>query len=202
MFPGMPRQKRNLKNNHYYHLVNRGVAKQPTYLDEYDFSEFIRLLLKGCEKHPMDIVAFSLMPNHYHLLIQAVEGESVSKSMHWAMGMYARYFNKRYDRVGHLWQNRFFSREIMDGRQLGATWMYVEQNPVRAELVEKPEDWKWSSAYLRSMGNSVHGLVEPYWWGTPKAKDWWSNESLDEKTLNKVRRSLQRKILDSEVNWD
>ena len=199
----MARQNRNLKNNHYYHLVNRGVAKQATYLDEQDYAEFLRLLRKGCEKYPMDIIAFALMPNHYHILIQVLEGEDVWKCMHWSMGMYARYFNGRHDRVGHLWQNRYFSKEIRDGRHLGNTWMYVEQNPLRAGLVEKQEDWKWSSAYLRATVNFMNNLVEPHWWGTPAAQGWWSNEELDSETLDKVRRSLQRKNLDSqEINWD
>lgn len=202
MFAGMGRLNRNIKRNHYYHLVNRGVARQPTYLDQYDYGEYIRLLTKACQKHPLDIIAFVLMPNHYHILIQALDSEDVSKCMHWANGMYARYFNERYDRTGHLWQNRFYSKEIRDGRQLGNTWMYVDQNPVRAEMVTAPADWKWSSAYLRKHGNFMRCLVEPHWWGTPPMHDWWSEELLDTETLEKVRKSLKCRVLDTVEMWE
>ncbi|MBC8309405.1 MAG: transposase [Planctomycetes bacterium] len=198
----MARQKRNIKNDRYYHLVNRGVAKQVTFLDSYDYNEYIRLLVKSYRKYPLDIIAFVLMPNHYHLLIRALDRENVSRCMHWVNGMYARYFNDRYERTGHLWQNRFYSKEIRDGRQLGNTWMYVDQNPLRASMVNNPTDWKWSSAYLRKYGDYLHFLSEPNWWGKPTASKWWSKDELDAEALEKVRSSLKRKGLDKASMWE
>ena len=199
----MGRPSRNYQSGSYHHLVNRGVAKCATYLDDEDYAEFIKLLQIGCYKYRMDVIAYALMPNHYHILIQAVQNGNISKCMHWINGNYAKYFNKRYERVGHLWQDRYFAKEINAGRQLGTVWRYVEQNACRAKLVSSPELWPWTSAYIRANNMTVSHLIEPSWWGSAIMKEWWSDELLDQATIDKIRRSVQRpSAIKPDDSWD
>ncbi len=199
----MSRQLRIIENNGYYHVTNRGVARRPTFLDEEDYLSFLGLLDRGCNKYGVRIVALALMPNHFHLLVWAILGEDVSSCMQWVTGIYAQYFNKRYERCGHLWQDRFFAKPIAEGRHLGTCWRYVEQNPVRAKLIGSPDQWEWSSAFMRSSNTKPNYLVEPPWWGSEIMKEWWSKEMLDPKTLDKIRRSVQKSELHSAgITWD
>ena len=165
-----PSRRRILKDNKYYHITNRGVGKMKTFKDEEDYDIFMRLVKKGCERYGVRLIAYSLMPNHIHLLVWPIKGKSISGFMQWVTGNYARLFNVRYVRNGHLWQGRFKSKEVHEGRQLGNTWRYVEQNPVRARLVVTPEKWEWTSAYLRANNIKESFLTEPPWWGSERMK--------------------------------
>ena len=157
----MARPNRIFEDHHYYHLVNRGVDKRRTFDDRDDYAEFVHLLEQGCARYKMNVIAYSLMPNHYHILVQIMPGDNVSACLQWVTGEYAKYYNRRNGRTGHLWQGRFFSREIQEGRELGSVWRYVEQNAYRAKLVAKSEHWKWGSAYIRANKLSTPRITEP-----------------------------------------
>ena len=198
----MARLTREIKDNAYYHLVNRGVNRKPTYYDSQDYRSFLQLLEIGCSKYGVRVIALALMPNHFHILIWTIFGSNVSPWIKWVTGVYAQSFNKRHERTGHLWQDRYFAREVQEGRHLGTTWRYVEQNPVRACITDTPHEWEWSSAYHRSKNKKPDYLFEPPWWGSEIMKEWWSEELLDAATLDKVRRSLQQTdLLDGVVDW-
>ncbi len=197
----MKHRKRELKDDHFYHIVNRGVEKRKTFMDDEDYETFMALLEVGCERYGVRLIAVSLMPNHFHLLVWTTLGGSVSRCMQWVTGKYARLFNKRHGRSGHLWQGRFFSREVHEGRQLGTAWMYVEQNPVRSNLVDSPDKWKWSSAYLRGNKIKKDFLVEPPWWGSEVMKEWWTEGMLSSSKLTQLRLELQRpSFLDNSIH--
>lgn len=183
-------RKRIIRNNKYYHITNRGVARRPTFLDNDDYITFMNLVRKGCGKYDVKIVAMCVMPNHFHFLVWAIHANKVSRCLQWITSIYAKYFNRRYDRNGHLWQDRFYAKEIYDGLHLGVCWRYVEQNPVRARLVGNALDWKWSSSYMRASGIETLFLVLPHWWGTETMDEWWSDKLLKEDMLQKIRRSI------------
>ncbi|MBC8202633.1 MAG: transposase [Planctomycetes bacterium] len=188
-------RRRELKDDKYYHIVNRGVVKRKTFRDEEDYDIFLRLLKIGCKQFKVRLIAFSLMPNHFHLLVWSIRGEDISACMQWVTGNYARLFNVRYGLDGHVWEGRFKSKEVQEGRQLGNTWRYVEQNPVRARLVDSPEKWEWTSAYVRAHNAEESFLTEPPWWGSEIMKKWWSTQRLIPEELEKIRRSLQKNTL-------
>ncbi|MBL6997248.1 MAG: transposase [Phycisphaerales bacterium] len=201
----MRNRKRNIANNSYYHITNRGVAKRTTFLDEEDYKIFLTLMRKGCLKYEVRLIAFCLMPNHFHLLACCSEGKDLSLCLQWITSIYAKYFNRRYGRRGHLWQDRFYAKRIKDGFHLGVCWRYVEQNPVRANLIGKTYEWKWSSAYCRRFGHNSRYLIEPHWWNTSIMSKWWSDDLLDEELLNKIRRSIRKSNLydeDEEELWE
>ena len=198
----MARRLRNFRTGGFYHTVNRGVDKCAIFHCASDYQKFMQLLSKACEKYNVPIVAFALMPNHFHILIKAVEDSQVSKWAKWYQGIYSQFYNKNNDRVGRLWQDRFFAKEIQNDLHLAKTWMYVEQNPVKANLTSTQEKWRWSSAYMRKIGLQDDFLIEPSWWQTKLKNRLWSEKLLDQETLEKVRKSLKSdSLLNEEITW-
>ena len=101
----MPRRLR-IESMGYHHVYNRGVAKSLVFLDDQDKAKFIELLALVTKEFKFNIHSFCLMNNHYHLLVEN-KRENLSAGMRQLNAQYASYFNKRHDRVGHLWQDRF-----------------------------------------------------------------------------------------------
>jgi len=133
-----------------YHLTVRGNNRQVIFLDIADYRQYL-LVLHQCRAHSSyRLLAFALMPNHVHLVIQVSPDGSPSDAMHWISTSYTRYFNERHQRVGHLYQGRFFSNLVNRDAYLFEVTRYVHLNPVRARLVEQPSAYPWSSyrAYL------------------------------------------------------
>jgi putative transposase len=141
----MPRQPRNLLGDGIFHVTARGVARMVVYRDLDDFGRFVRLLAAVVPRFRWRRHAYCLMPNHYHLVVESTRPD-LSDGMHRLNGLYAQGFNDRYERSGHVFQNRFGARLIEDERRLGNVCAYVLDNPVRAGLAATAEVWPWSSA--------------------------------------------------------
>jgi putative transposase len=127
-----------------YHVIARGSGQMKIFRDANDYASYLQLLGDGLKKHGIDLFHYVLMPNHFHLIMRpSVSG--LSACMHLIQLMYAKRFCKKYKRVGHVWQGRFKSYLISNDSYLFASGNYIEMNPVRSNLVNKPEDWKFSS---------------------------------------------------------
>jgi putative transposase len=143
-----------------YHVTSRGNEKARIYLDDKDRFVFMRHLAKVVEQYSWVLYAYCLMGNHYHLLVRTPKA-NLSRGMRQLNGVYAQYFNSRHDRVGHLFQGRFKGILIKDEDRLLAVACYVVLNPIRAEMVADPEDWRWSS-YRGTAGiNKPTKLFDP-----------------------------------------
>jgi REP element-mobilizing transposase RayT len=116
--------------------------------DKYDFALFENLLEIVQRREELNIEAYSLMPNHFHAVVEA-ELDRLSRAMHRLKGVYAQGFNARYERVGPVFQGRFDARLIDDEKYLATACEYVWNNPVRAELCADPDDWPWSGRMRR-----------------------------------------------------
>lgn len=142
----------------YYHIYNRGNNKQNIFLDDEDFKFFILRLRQNLfpsdqEKTrivqmPADsfsLISYCLMPNHFHLLIKQNTEIPTSKLLVKICTSYSIYFNKKYNRVGHLFQDQF--KQVRVDNDAYLTWLsaYIHQNPKVAGLVRNGKDWKWSS---------------------------------------------------------
>ncbi len=129
-----------------HHVIQRGNRRQPTFFNEEDYTAYLELMAHWCEKRQVEIWAYCLMTNHVHLIAVPIQTE---ESLRLAIGeahrRYTRRINFRENWRGHLWQERFRSFP-MDEVHLLAAARYVEQNPVRAGMVEKASDYPWSSA--------------------------------------------------------
>lgn len=127
-----------------YHVMSRGNAKQAIYRDDADRVRFLNALGAVVDETNLLCHAYCLMDNHYHLLLETPDG-NISMAMRQLNGRYAQGFNRRHERVGHLFQGRFMSKLVEKDGYLLTVVRYISLNPVRASLVQNPEDWTWSS---------------------------------------------------------
>jgi putative transposase len=128
-----------------FQVTTRGVVGAHVFIDDVDRHCFLRLFAANVRRHRWRVEAFCLMTTHYHAVIVALV-EELSRGMQRLNGDYARTFNKRHGRRGHLWSERFASWAIEDEEHLENTVRYVLMNPVRAGLCERPEEWPWSGS--------------------------------------------------------
>ena len=133
-----------------YHVTQRGVALAPIFCDDLDRHAFLRFRSDAERRFGWTTYVYCLMTDHYHLVIEA-EQEALSRGMHRLNFLHAQRFNRRYDRVGHLFQNRFGAKLIVDDVQLVNTIAYVRDNPVRAGLCERAADWPWTDCAFRRL---------------------------------------------------
>lgn len=149
----MPRQPRFCSETGIYHVMMRGNAKRDIFLDQNDGKRFINTLLKVQRENQLTIYAFCLMRNHFHILCK--EGtEPLSATMKRIAVAYAKYFNEKYERVGHLFQGRFLSQPVAEERYLLAVVRYIHNNPCKAHLVQAPKDYRWSSYHVYARRSS------------------------------------------------
>lgn len=128
-----------------YHLTMRGNNRQAIFLDTADYRQYLLFLHQSREHSPYHVLAFALMPNHIHLLIEACSETSPSEALCWVSTRYAQYFNERHQRLGHLFQGRFYSNQVDKESYFLEVTRYIHLNPFRAHLVLRAEDYPWSS---------------------------------------------------------
>jgi len=128
----------------FYHVIVRGNQKQPIFLDDQDRVEYLRRVSHYKEKCGFVLYSYILMSNHVHLLVETVK-DPLSKIMQLISFTYARYFNKKYDKVGHLFQGRYKAILCDRDEYLLGLVRYIHLNPVRAKIVTMPEEFQWSS---------------------------------------------------------
>ena len=142
-----------------YHVTSRGNEKKPVYLDDTDYELFLALMTEVCQRFNWVIHAYCLMTNHYHLVVETPDS-NLSRGMRHLNGVYTQRFNGKHKRVGHLFQGRYKAILVDKDSYLLELSRYVVLNPVRARMVDKPEDWRWSS-YPATIGmqKSFEGLA-------------------------------------------
>jgi len=141
----MPRRLR-VEACGYHHVYNRGVAKSDIFLENEDKEIFLDILGEVSKEYRFNIHSFCLMDNHYHLLLENKK-ENLSDGMRQINSKYASYFNKKYKRVGHLWQDRFKSWYVLNETYLFTLFKYIEQNPVKANMTKKIGEYRYSATY-------------------------------------------------------
>ena len=141
----MARIARVVVPNAPHHVTQRGNRRMQTFFSDGDYQAYLDLLADWCGRHAVRIWAYCLMPNHSHLILVPPSEDGLCRAVGEAHRRYTRRVNFRRGWRGHLWQGRFASF-VMDDAHLIAATRYVERNPVRAKLVERAEDWPWSSA--------------------------------------------------------
>ena len=140
----MPRTGRNKSKTKIYHLILRGINKQTIFEDDEDRIKFIQTLKECKNRSSMEIFAYCLMSNHIHLLIK--EGkEDIGITMRRLGAMYVYWYNWKYDRCGHLFQDRYKSENVEDRNYLLTVLRYIHQNPIKAGIVNDIKNYRWSS---------------------------------------------------------
>ena len=141
----MARTARASKGNYVYHVLNRGNGRADVFHKDEDFAAFVRLMCEANERLPMRLVGYCLMTNHFHLLLWPLGDGDLSRWMQWLMTSHVRRYHRHYKGSGHVWQGRFKAFPIQDDDHYLTVLRYVERNPLRANLVERSQDWEWSS---------------------------------------------------------
>lgn len=182
----MPRMARLVVPGIPHHVTQRGNRRQPTFFSDADYALYLRLLTEWARKSGTSIWGWCLMPNHVHLILVPSHEDGLRATLGETHRRYTRHVNQREDWRGHLWQSRFASFP-MDESWLLACSRYVELNPVRARLVERPEAWQWSSARAH-LGLASDGVTET----APlldRVEDWrtFLDDGLDEPSRSTIR---------------
>ncbi len=139
----MPRIKRKESRTGIHHVFMRGVGQMDIFKDDDDRWGFMNSLDRAKCQGGFSVIAYCLMTNHIHLLVR--EQEPLGDSIKRISVSYSRRFNKKYGRSGHLFQGRFGSEPVETGRYLARVVRYIHMNPVKAKIVFRPEDYRWSS---------------------------------------------------------
>jgi REP element-mobilizing transposase RayT len=129
---------------HFFHVLSRGNARHPIFLDDSDRIRFLDTLGEAVSRFTVRCHAYCLMGNHYHLLLQPTGG-TLSRAIRHLNGVYSQRFNRRHGRVGHVFAGRFKSLLVDRDTYLLALSRYIALNPVRSGAVSDPEAWRWSS---------------------------------------------------------
>lgn len=139
----MPRKARKISNTKVYHIILRGNDKQDIFFEEQDYKKFIKEIINTKEKYQYELFAYCLMTNHVHMILFDKK-DNLSKIIQSITVSYSSYFCKKYDKVGHLFQNRFNSKCVESREYLIQLCRYIHQNPVKANIA-RVEEYRWSS---------------------------------------------------------
>ena len=187
----MPRPKRTALGGYCYHVLNRGNARHEVFHKPADYAAFLQLFDDAQVRHPMRLVAYCLMPNHFHLVLWPREDGDLSRWMQWLQTTHVRRYHQHYRTGGHVWQGRFKAFPIQQDEHLLTVLRYVERNPLRAGLAAAVDGWRWSSLAL--LGQSDR----PAWYSegpVPRGRNWLAHvaEPQTDMELLALRRCAQR----------
>jgi putative transposase len=151
----MPRQARVSVAGVVYHVINRANGRLPIFHTDQDYKHFVTLLQAAKDLTDMRILSYCIMPNHWHLVLQPRTDTNLSEFMSWLTSTHVRQYRTRTNTIGygHLYQDRYKSFPTESNEYCQTLIRYVEQNPLRAKLVERAEDWQWSSLWRRERGS-------------------------------------------------
>jgi len=142
-----------------YHILSRGNERRSIFIDSEDRISFLEVIEEMTCRFNVDIYAYVLMNNHYHLLLKTNIG-NLSKSMQWFGATYTRRFNVKHKRSGHLFQGRYKSFIIENDIYLLRLSCYIHRNPLRAKMVNRLAGYKWSSYLYYAYGKKHDGWLK------------------------------------------
>ena len=160
----MPRNARCVLPGIPYHVTQRGTDRQRVFFLNSDREMYLRLLSRNLASARARLLAYTLMSNHVHAIVIPERADSLAVLFRRVHGRYAQYVNTRRGRSGHLWQARYYSCPL-DGAHLATALRYVEQNPCRAGMAKRAEDYRWSSAAVHCglRRDEFHVLDLKFW---------------------------------------
>ena len=143
------------------HVIQRGNNRMSIFGDDSDFESFLAILEGSAKSHHVDVHGFVLMTSHCHLMVTPQDVTGLPRTMRQVGIRYVKYFNRKYDRIGTLWNGRYRSLLITDERYWLTCLRYVELNPVRANMVVDPADYRWSSYRTHAFGAETWRTPHP-----------------------------------------
>lgn len=153
----MPRDARNRSESGIYHIMLRGINRQHIFEDDRDIERLLETIKKYKEVSKFEIYAYCIMSNHIHMLIKEMD-ESISDIIKRISSSYVFWYNKKYERCGHLFQERYKSEVVEDEEYFLTVLRYIHQNPLKARIVKNIAQYKWSS-YREYIGEA--SIISP-----------------------------------------
>ena len=195
----MPRIPRGDLSGEVLHIINRGNARMAVFHDQEDYFKFLALLKEAKRRADVEVFAYCLMPNHFHLALRAKAGGSTSTMMQWLMTSYVRYHHHKYQSSGHLWQGRYKNFMVQQEGYLHMLLRYIEANPVRAGLAGRADAWQFGSAHERVQAD--RNILDAPPIALPA--DWIEavNHRFDQSMIDQIRTSVNRQSPLGEVSW-
>ena len=189
----MPRPTRHVPGGFCYHVLSRGNARQTVFHKPDDYAAFLRLLDEAAARWPMRVLAWCLMPNHFHLVLWPHADGDLSRYMQWLLSTHVRRYHEHYRTSGHVWQGRYKAFPIQENEHLLTVLRYVERNPLRAGLARKAESWPYTSLAAISAGEL------PAWYHAgpvPRGRNWQAHVAAPqtEAELISLRQSVERGV--------
>ena len=204
----MPRTARAIEGGLIYHVMNRGNGRMRLFHKPADYDAFERVLAAALEKFPsVELLAYCLMPNHWHLVPRPAESKDLARFMSWLCVTHVRRHHEHYHGRGggHLYQGRFKSFPVQGDEHLLTLLRYVEANALRAKLVDRAERWRWCSLRIRREGGSGRGKAKITLcsWPVDEPRNWLRlvNEAMETKQLKQLRESVQRGRPWGDARW-
>ncbi|MPY90133.1 MAG: hypothetical protein GEU99_19690 [Luteitalea sp.] len=197
----MPRNHRKAAGGYVYHVLNRGNRRRSIFHEPTDYEQFLKLLSSAGLRWKVQLLAYCLIPNHWHLVLWPGDDGSLSKYMHWVTSVHVLQYKQRYctDGDGHLYQGRFRSFLVQDSSYLWNVLRYVEANALRAHLVDRAEGWPWSSCSECPVADRpVLGA-----WPEGRPANWleWINATPSDEELRNLRTAASRGKPYGESDW-
>jgi len=200
----MPRLARVDVGDEIYHVINRANGRLRIFDDQKDYQLFEQLLLDAKDLINMRILAYTIMPNHWHLLLYPQKDGDLGLFMHYLTNKHTRQVHTRTRTIGsgHLYQGRYKSFPVQTDAYYITLIKYIERNPVRAGLVRNCEDWQWGSAWRR-----IHGTLQqkkflaPLPIPLPRGYRRWINTPEKEDDLRQIRKSVNKGIPYGKERW-
>ncbi|MGH9447857.1 MAG: transposase [Terriglobia bacterium] len=155
----MPRPLRPIEEGLIYHVIDRGNNRQDVFHKEADFQAFLKALGELKERKPFELYGYCLLNNHFHLLVRPLAA-SISRIMQSLLVSHTQRYHQHYRSGGHVWQGRFKSPVIQNDEHLLTVLRYIEANPLRAKIVERAEEYRWSSYRAHGLGEADE-LLDP-----------------------------------------
>ena len=200
----MARPLRNAPGGHVYHVLNRANARLTIFEKDADYLAFERILSDVQDRVPMRILAWCLMPNHWHLILWPKQDGSLSDYIRLVTLTHVQRWHAHHATAGtgHLYQGRFKSFVAQKDAHFLTVCRYVEGNALRANLVQRAEEWRWCSLWrIHHSKTDEPPRVEP--WPVPRPCDWtgYVNQPQTAAEIEAVRRSVQRSAPYGEARW-
>jgi putative transposase len=198
----MPRFIRAAVPDTIHHVLNRGNGRGTLFPEPSNYEAFVALMAKAVERFPVALLAYCLMPNHWHMVVRPAREGALSAYVHWLATTHVRQHHARHgtNGTGHLYQGRFKNFLVQDDAHLMTVLRYVEANALRAGLVARAEYWPWGSLRARTTGCGGAALAQ---WPLTCPTDWmkYVNFHTPESDLRDLRRSAARGLPFGSESW-
>ncbi len=183
-----------------YHIVNRGVNNSEVFIEKEDYHKFLELLLKITYDYNVTIHAFTILPTHYHVLIQTHK-DNLSEAMRLLNSAYAAWYNFKSKRVGHLWKGRFDSYMLFDEEHFWNVVKYIERNALSLGLVKDIKEWEYQSLALRLKNTKFNEIIRESKILTKPLEEYinWLNKPLDKHIVDEIYKEPKIVMVDGEL---